>query len=57
MPLICTHNVRDCHENIKQSPGVDPLASGKGFWAELLGVGDFYFELTVQVRDEVEYKN
>ena len=25
------------------------MASQKGFWAELLGVGDFYFELGVQV--------
>jgi ESCRT-II complex subunit VPS22 len=24
--------------------GVDPLASSKGFWAEMLGVGDFYYE-------------
>ena len=24
--------------------GVDPLASNKGFWAELLGIGDFYYE-------------
>lgn len=31
------------------SAGVDPLASGKGFWAEKLGVGDFYYELGVQV--------
>ena len=29
--------------------GVDPLASNKGFWNELLGVGDFYYELAVQV--------
>jgi len=29
--------------------GVDPLASGKGFWAQTLGVGDFYYELGVQV--------
>lgn len=29
--------------------GVDPLASGKGFWAEVLGVGDFYYELGVQI--------
>ncbi|XP_010618619.1 vacuolar-sorting protein SNF8 [Fukomys damarensis] len=29
--------------------GVDPLASGKGFWSEMLGVGDFYYELGVQV--------
>lgn len=31
------------------SIGVDPLASGKGFWSELLGVGDLYYELGVQV--------
>ncbi|KAL9641755.1 hypothetical protein ABK040_015738 [Willaertia magna] len=29
--------------------GVDPLASNKGFWAELLGVGDFYYELGIQI--------
>ncbi|XP_064613769.1 vacuolar-sorting protein SNF8-like [Liolophura sinensis] len=31
------------------SIGVDPLASSKGFWAEMLGVGDFYYELGVQI--------
>eukprot|EP00042_Codosiga_hollandica_P057052 m.836594 g.836594 ORF g.836594 m.836594 type:complete len:250 (-) comp59487_c0_seq7:2361-3110(-) len=31
--------------------GVDPLASKKGFWSELLGVSDFYYELSVQVVD------
>lgn len=30
------------------SIGVDPLASGKGFWS-VLGVGEFYYELAVQV--------
>lgn len=29
--------------------GVDPLASNKGMWAQLLGFGDFYYELGVQV--------
>lgn len=29
--------------------GVDPLASSKGIWTELLGFGDFYYELGVQV--------
>eukprot|EP00039_Didymoeca_costata_P022915 m.5562 g.5562 ORF g.5562 m.5562 type:complete len:241 (+) comp3332_c0_seq2:222-944(+) len=29
--------------------GVDPLASQKGFWSQLLGLGDFYYELGVQV--------
>jgi ESCRT-II complex subunit VPS22 len=28
--------------------GVDPLSSGKGFWS-VLGMGDFYYELSVQV--------
>ena len=31
------------------SVGVDPLASSKGFWADILGVGDFYFELGVKI--------
>ena len=30
------------------------MASSKGFWAQLLGVGDFYYELGVQIV-EVEY--
>jgi len=29
--------------------GVDPLASSKGFWADLLGVGDFYYDLGVMI--------
>lgn len=29
--------------------GVDPLASRKGLWAKVLGLGDFYYELGVQV--------
>eukprot|EP00762_Andalucia_godoyi_P003854 ANDGO_08549.mRNA.1 Vacuolar protein sorting-associated protein 22 homolog 1 len=29
--------------------GVDPLASKKGFWAEMLGLGSFYYELGVQI--------
>ncbi|KAH7544357.1 hypothetical protein JRO89_XS15G0154100 [Xanthoceras sorbifolium] len=29
--------------------GVDPLASNKGFWVELLGIGDFYYELEGKV--------
>ncbi|XP_039254064.2 vacuolar-sorting protein SNF8-like [Styela clava] len=28
--------------------GVDPLASSKGFWSEMLGVGDFYYEIGIQ---------
>ncbi|KAK3265517.1 Vacuolar protein sorting-associated protein SNF8 [Cymbomonas tetramitiformis] len=33
------------------SLGVDPLASNKGLWAELLGIGDFYYELAVQIAE------
>ncbi|KAM9992001.1 hypothetical protein ACTFIZ_012658 [Dictyostelium cf. discoideum] len=29
--------------------GVDPLASNKGFWCQVLGVGDFYYTLGVQI--------
>ena len=29
--------------------GVDPLASNKGFWADLLGVGNFYYDLGIVV--------
>ena len=29
--------------------GVDPLASSKGFWSEMLGFGDYYYELAVQI--------
>eukprot|EP00775_Hariotina_reticulata_P006892 gene6892-7108_t len=31
--------------------GVDPLASNKGMWNELLGLGDFYYELGVQLLE------
>lgn len=31
--------------------GVDPLACHKGFWSQMLGLGDFYFELGVQIMD------
>ena len=31
--------------------GVDPLASNKGFWADILGVGAFYSELGIQSID------
>lgn len=39
--------------------GVDPLASGKGFWS-VLGIGDFYYELAVQIVEvcmATNYKN
>lgn len=41
------------------SIGVDPLASGKGFWS-VLGMGDFYYELGVQIVEvclSTNYKN
>jgi len=41
------------------SIGVDPLASGKGFWS-VLGIGDFYYELSVQIIEiclSTNYKN
>ncbi|CAK9826083.1 Vacuolar-sorting protein SNF8 [Anthophora retusa] len=41
------------------SIGVDPLASGKGFWS-VLGIGDFYYELAVQIVEvcmATNYKN
>ncbi|GLG93241.1 hypothetical protein R5R35_006550 [Gryllus longicercus] len=41
------------------SIGVDPLASGKGFWS-VLGIGDFYYELSVQIVEvclATSYKN
>ncbi|CAG8631346.1 29780_t:CDS:2, partial [Racocetra persica] len=43
-PMFRAHFQKMC-SNI----GVDPLASNKGFWAEFLGVGDFYYELGVQI--------
>ncbi|XP_041282468.1 vacuolar-sorting protein SNF8, partial [Onychostruthus taczanowskii] len=33
----------------RSQPGVRPFPAGKGFWAEVLGVGDFYYELGVQI--------
>lgn len=28
-----------------------PISANKGFWADILGVGDFYYELGVQIID------
>jgi hypothetical protein len=33
-----------------KSVGVDPLSSNKGFWVDILGVGDFYYELAVSQK-------
>ena len=30
--------------------GVDPLSSNKGYFADVLGVGDFYYEIAVSFR-------
>ncbi|CAG0914757.1 unnamed protein product [Notodromas monacha] len=40
---------RQQFQNMCADIGVDPLASSKGFWAEKLGVGEFYYELSVQI--------
>lgn len=31
--------------------GVDPLRSSANFWVKLLGVGDFYYELAIQIAE------
>ncbi|CAH2040583.1 unnamed protein product [Thlaspi arvense] len=52
--FFCTSIVNDIRKNpafrsqfheMCAKVGVDPLASNKGFWSELLGIGDFYYEL------------
>lgn len=40
---------RNKFQNMCSKVGVDPLASNKGFWAEVLGVGSFFYELGVQI--------
>lgn len=40
---------RQQFQQMCSASGVDPLASSKGFWANMLGVGDFYYELGVQI--------
>jgi ESCRT-II complex subunit VPS22 len=50
---------RQQFQSMCASIGVDPLASGKGFWS-VLGIGDFYYELSVQVIEvclSTNYKN
>lgn len=32
-----------------RNAGVDPLASNRGIWANVLGIGDFYFDLGIVV--------
>lgn len=43
------HAFRTHFQRMCTNIGVDPLASNKGFWADLLGVGDFYYELGIQI--------
>jgi ESCRT-II complex subunit VPS22 len=42
-------NFRRQFQDMCATIGVDPLASSKGFWSDILGVGDFYYELAVQI--------
>lgn len=32
-----------------RSAGVDPLASNRGIWSNILGIGDFYFDLGIVI--------
>ncbi|KAJ3274238.1 Vacuolar protein sorting-associated protein SNF8 [Terramyces sp. JEL0728] len=36
-------------QNMCAQVGVDPLVSNKSFWTEMLGFGDFYYQLSVQI--------
>jgi len=47
--IVKNSEFRRQFQNMCASIGVDPLASGKGFWSEMLGVGDLYYEISVQV--------
>ena len=40
---------RQQFHNMCNNIGVDPLASNKGFWGDILGVGDYYYELGVSI--------
>lgn len=43
-PLFRSRFTEMCYEI-----GVDPLRSSKGFWTEVLGVGDFFYELGIKI--------
>ncbi|EGF79242.1 hypothetical protein BATDEDRAFT_89901 [Batrachochytrium dendrobatidis JAM81] len=45
-PVFRMHFQRMCN-----NVGVNPLASNKGFWSDILGFGDFYYELGVQIAE------
>jgi len=42
---------RQAFQRMAQDIGVDVLQSNKSFWAKMLGLGDFYYELSVQIVD------
>lgn len=42
-------NFRKQFHSMCAAVGVDPLQSSCGFWAKLLGIGDFYYELAIQI--------
>jgi ESCRT-II complex subunit VPS22 len=42
---------RNHFQKMCSSIGVDPLASNKSYFGELLGMGDFYYELGIQVAE------
>ena len=55
--VLYNNDVLFCQE-MCASIGVDPLASGKGFWSNMLEIGDFYYELAVQIVEvRIEEKN
>jgi ESCRT-II complex subunit VPS22 len=43
---------RDQFHRLCKAVKVDPLASSKGFWTDILGLGDFYFELGVIIVEK-----
>lgn len=42
-------NFRRAFQRMCANAGVDPLQSSANFWSKMLGVGDIYYELAVQV--------
>ncbi len=44
---------REHFQDMCATIGVDPLASSKGFWSEMLGMGSFYYEISVQAVEVV----
>lgn len=48
-PLACEPPFVQCHASRTVLANFCAFAASKGFWAEKLGVGDFYYELGVQI--------